>query len=116
MAERGGPNRRGTERAAWLGQVGREQENLRAALAWAARDARECGLRLAAALAPFWTAHGLIGEGRRALAAIMARAPGAERRAATRALAVAGFLALLDGDVDAGERACRESAAASCRG
>ena len=34
IAEEGGPNRRGDERAAWLDRVGRERENLRAALAW----------------------------------------------------------------------------------
>ena len=113
VAERGGPNRRGTERAAWLERVGRERENLRAALAWSG-DA-ERGLRLAAALAPFWIAHGLIGEGRRTLAAALTRAP-ATSVGRTRALAVAGFLALLDGDLEAGERVCRESAAESQAG
>ena len=35
VAEAGGPNRRGDERAAWLDRAGLERENLRAALAWA---------------------------------------------------------------------------------
>ena len=66
IAEEGGPNRRGAERAAWLDRVGRERENLRAALAWTGGDGDvETGLRLAAGLAPFWIAHGLIDEGRR---------------------------------------------------
>lgn len=106
LAEEEGPNRRGAERAAWLERVGREHENLRAALAW--RGDRETRLRLAAALAPFWTAHGLIDEGRRSLAAVLA-VPGEPSVGRGRALAVAGFLGLLDGDVETGERTCRES-------
>lgn len=37
-AEAGGPNRRGAERGAWLDEVGREHDNLRAALAGANRE------------------------------------------------------------------------------
>ena len=81
MAEEGGPNRRGAERAAWLDRVGRERENLRAALAWAGAGGDvETGLRLAAGLAPFWIAHGLIDEGRRSLAAVLADRARAEPR------------------------------------
>ena len=91
MAEEGGPNRRGAERAAWLDRVGRERENLRAALAWAGAGGDvETALRLAAGLAPFWIAHGLIDEGKRSLAAVLAgsREPSVGR---ARALAVAGL-------------------------
>ena len=112
VAESGGPNRRGSERAAWLDRVGRERENMRAALARGGDE--ETGLRLAAALAPYWTAHGLIDEGRRSLAAVLARSRESVGR--TRALAVAGFLGLLDGDVEAGEGTCRESLAQSREG
>ena len=68
----------------------------------------ETGLRLAAGLAPFWIAHGLIDEGKRSLAALargLARA--GPRRA--RALSVAGLLPVLEGDLDAPRAACRES-------
>ena len=109
MAEEGGPNRRGAERAAWLDRVGRERENLRAALAWAGAGGDvETALRLAAGLAPFWIAHGLIDEGKRSLAAVLAgpREPSLGR---ARALSVAGFLRMLEGDLEGGERACRES-------
>ena len=60
---------------AWLEQIGRERENLRAALAWGAFEAGdvETGLRSAAALLPFWTAHALYDEGRRFLAALLSR-------------------------------------------
>ena len=40
----------------------------------------ETGLRLAAGLAPFWIAHGLIDEGKRSLAAVLAALARAERR------------------------------------
>jgi predicted ATPase/DNA-binding SARP family transcriptional activator len=105
MAEEGGPNRRGADRRAWLDRVGRERENLRAALAGSDPDT---GLRLAAALAPFWIAHGLLDEGKSSLAAVLARAP-APGRDRMHALAVAGFLRLLDGDVEEAEAACRVS-------
>jgi predicted ATPase/DNA-binding SARP family transcriptional activator len=75
VVEEGGPNRRGAERAAWLDRVGRERENLRAALAWAGTEGEvETSLRLAAGMAPFWVAHGLIDEGKRSLATTLARA------------------------------------------
>jgi non-specific serine/threonine protein kinase len=109
MAEEGGPNRRGAERAAWLDRVGCERENLRAALAWTGGSGDlETALRMAAGLAPFWIAHGLIDEGRRSLGAVLAdpREPGIGR---ARALAVAGFLRVLEGDLEGAERACHQS-------
>jgi non-specific serine/threonine protein kinase len=108
LVEEGGPNRRGDDRAAWLARVGAERENLRAALAWGG-DA-ETSLRVAAAMAPFWVAHGLIDEGKRSLAAVLdrAREPSLGR---TRALAADGLLRLLDGDLEGGEAACRASVA-----
>jgi predicted ATPase/DNA-binding SARP family transcriptional activator len=116
MAEEGGPNRRGAERAAWLDRVGRERENLRAALAWTGGSGDlETALRMAAGLGPFWIAHGLIDEGRRSLAAVLAdpREPGIGR---ARALAVAGFLRVLEGDLEGAERACHESVTLSGSG
>jgi predicted ATPase/DNA-binding SARP family transcriptional activator len=113
IAEEGGPNRRGEERAAWLERVAGDRENLRAALTWSGRGGdAETGLRLAAGLGPFWIAHGLLDEGKRSLAAVLASppVPGAGR---ARALAVAGFLRMLDDEIEPGERACRESLALS---
>ncbi|MEA2478919.1 MAG: hypothetical protein QOJ07_841, partial [Thermoleophilaceae bacterium] len=105
VAEADGPNRRGAERTSWLERVGRERENLRAALTWA--DA-ETGLRLGAAVAPFWIAHGLIDEGKRSLAAVLGTShePSLGR---ARALSLAGLLHMLEGELDAGEAACRGS-------
>jgi predicted ATPase/DNA-binding SARP family transcriptional activator len=110
LAERGGPNLRGDARAAWLEEMGRERENVRAALSWSAgaEGDVEVGLRLTGALLPFWTAHALYGEGNRFLAALLARSrePTAGR---ARALVAAGWLAGLEGDIDTCEPACRES-------
>jgi predicted ATPase/DNA-binding SARP family transcriptional activator len=109
LAEAGGPNRRGAERAAWLEDVGRERANLRAALAGG--DA-ETGLRLAAALGPFWVSHGLSEEGKRSLTAVLGAAGGGR----APALAILGLLRLLEGELDAGEAACRESLSLSRAG
>ena len=56
VAEEGGPNRRGAERAAWLDRVGRERENLRAALAWS--SARAATRRPACGWPPAWRRSG----------------------------------------------------------
>jgi non-specific serine/threonine protein kinase len=112
VAEDGGPNRRGAARGDWLGRVGEERENLHAALTWCASadGDPETGQRIAAALQPYWTAHGLYDEGRRFLAALRSRSrePTAGR---ARALAVAGWIAGIEGDAAKCEPACRESLA-----
>ena len=112
VAEEAGPNAGGSARAAWLEDVGRERENLRAALAWGAsgRGDAETGLRTAAALLPFWTAHALYEEAHRFLAALLSRSPEPTVGRA-RALAVVGWIAGIEGDADRCEPACRESLA-----
>ena len=62
------------------GELERERENVRAALAWCAGEGgdAETGLRLAGSAMPYWLAHGLIAEGPRALSAALARTSRAE--------------------------------------
>jgi predicted ATPase/DNA-binding SARP family transcriptional activator len=112
VAEAGGPNLRGDARAAWLDQVAEERENLYAALTWSASEAGdpETGLRIAAAMLPYWITHALLGEGRGFLAVLLARSaePSVGR---ARALAAAGWLAGIEADVDRYEPAARESLA-----
>jgi non-specific serine/threonine protein kinase len=54
------------EEQRWQGRVKRELPNVRAAVGWLReRGQAAAGLRLAAALGPFWFTAGYIGEGRR---------------------------------------------------
>ncbi|HEV2462097.1 MAG TPA: tetratricopeptide repeat protein, partial [Ktedonobacterales bacterium] len=67
LAEQAEPELRGPEGVAWLDRLEREHDNFRAALAWAQahpRSEAELGLRLAAALEPFWFQRGHVSEGR----------------------------------------------------
>jgi predicted ATPase/DNA-binding SARP family transcriptional activator/tetratricopeptide (TPR) repeat protein len=116
-AEDGGPNRRGPERAAWFDRLDRERENVRGSLAWSAGEGgdAETGRRLAGSLMPYWLAHGVVGEGIDALAAALARTSEASL-GRSRALAMTGLLALLDGDPGGSERACGETLTRSWSG
>jgi non-specific serine/threonine protein kinase len=103
-----------------LNQLERENENLRAALEWAVeREPPEMGLRLGAALWPFWDLHGSYAEGRRWLHVLLARTrppstpvqPGPGDALRARALSGAGHLAFRQGDLTA-VRALQEEALA----
>jgi len=102
LAERAGSEPPGAEGAA-LARLGAEPENLRAALDFAAsapgRSAAALGLRLAAALLPFWYGRGHFAEGRRRIEALLARAGGrAPGPIRSKALGVAGALAWAEGE------------------
>jgi predicted ATPase len=67
LAEQAEPELRGPVGVAWLDRLEQEHDNFRAALAWTQvhpRAALDLGLRLAAALEPFWFSRGHISEGR----------------------------------------------------
>ena len=66
LAEEAGPHLVGREQKAWLSRLGREQENLRAALRWGFEH-HEDGfvLQLVGALWQFWFLRGQWSEGRR---------------------------------------------------
>jgi predicted ATPase/DNA-binding SARP family transcriptional activator len=70
-----------------LGRIEREQDNLRAALAWCTRDPKggEAGLRLGGALWPFWYTRGYSAEARQHLQRILDH-PGAQEATPERAL------------------------------
>jgi non-specific serine/threonine protein kinase len=120
LAERGGPEVRGPNAAAWLGRLEREHDNLRAALGWAReRGAAETGLRLAAALHSFWWVRGHLREGRSWVETLLALPAGPEatrtvgsapgtvwtvpEAVRARALYTGGTMALFQGDVAAAE-------------
>src|SRR5260370_27510989 len=100
--------------ATWFDRLTVEHDNLRAALEWcqaagtddAGCHGAEIGLRLAAALHPFWEHRGHAREGRAWLERMLAR--GSPRTAArARALIGAGCMAKRDGDT-AVAQACFE--------
>jgi len=101
LAETAGPQLYGPQQKEWLDRLEREHDNMRAALDYvgSAPGEDEAGLRLGVALTPFWEVRGHQTEGRRHLAAALARA---DKAAATveraQALVGAGRLAVQQGD------------------
>jgi non-specific serine/threonine protein kinase len=98
LAERAESKLMGEDQGTWLRSLEIEHDNLRAALIWSQENGTgEAGLRLAAALAAFWTRVGYLSEGsgwlQQALAACREVGP-----ARVQALYQAGRLAQQRGD------------------
>jgi predicted ATPase/transcriptional regulator with XRE-family HTH domain len=116
LAERAEPLLHGPEQVAWLDRLEREQDNLRAALAWTGEhgtvDAR---LQLAIALSRYWASRGYLVEGRRWLQAVLAASEdgGASPVLRMRALLKTGLMAKWQGDLDAGRRLLAEAVTAA---
>lgn len=112
MAERAEPELLGPNQRHWLDALEREQQNLRAALAWSWEARSERGLHLAAALWRFWAMHDHLTEGRRWLDAMLTvgetngKEPPALR---AKALNGAGNLARRQGDIDSAKALFEES-------
>ena len=105
LAEAAEPALNGPDAKDWGTRLEREHDNLRAALRWALdRGDAVLGLRLAAALWRFWSAHGHLGEGRRWLREALAL-PG-EVAARGQALAGAATLAIEQADYDEAADLC----------
>jgi predicted ATPase/DNA-binding NarL/FixJ family response regulator len=105
----------GPRRAEWITDLDADHENLRAAIEFCMSDVREvaAGAELACHLWRYWETHGHLTEGRRIMAALLDQL---DETAAVRprALWVAGFLALVQGDA-ARARALLEAALAAAR-
>lgn len=98
LAERAEPRLQGPEQTSWLQRLDDDQENIRAALAWAIEAGDpEIALRLAGAAWWFWYVRGRFSEGRRWLerAAAMHGGPPSAR---IKVLSGAAGLATLQGD------------------
>jgi predicted ATPase/transcriptional regulator with XRE-family HTH domain len=95
LGERTAPDLRARDQVGWLDCIQSEQDNIRAALSWAthANAALEHGLRLAAAMAPWFAARGNVDEGRGWLDGLLARRSAAPPAIRVKALAAAGMLA-----------------------
>lgn len=111
LAEQAAPQLWGAEHAAWVRQLHQELDNLRAAVQWVIQQHNTAlGVRLVCALHWFWFLDGVVSEGRRSAAGILA-VVGAAGDAAARAavLQVAGALAVLDADYAAARGPVEES-------
>jgi predicted ATPase/DNA-binding XRE family transcriptional regulator len=100
LAQEAEPHLYSGERARWLRRLSEEQDNIRAALAWALdQDDTELGLRLVGALW-LWFLRRLLIEGRRWAEEFLARPRSLQPTAARAAtLFAAGHFAWLQGDV-----------------
>lgn len=101
----------GPEQAMWLDRIEAEHDNCRAALAWAAKGSSvEPGLRLAAALWPFWYMRGYLREGRQRLGDLLAAGGAAAVPPAIRGRAINAYGALTyyQGDYAAARSAWEE--------
>ena len=105
LAEEAEREREGDEHSAWLARLERANDNLRAALAWSLEQegTGEMALRLAGALAWFWSERWFLGEGREWLEqslAVSTSSQAAERypRAWAQVVTGIGDLAARQGD------------------
>ena len=105
LAERAEPALAGPEQAFWLARLGEENANIRAALAWSREAGQlELGLRLAGALVRFWSARGLMAEGRQWLERALAEADGVSAAVRAKAEFAAGYAALGLGEFTGAEQ------------
>jgi predicted ATPase/class 3 adenylate cyclase/Tfp pilus assembly protein PilF len=95
----------GAEQSKWLDRLENEHDNLRAALSWAreSEDAEhvDAGLRAASDILRYWTLRGYYTEAREHLRGLLAKAAqlsGSSKVSQAKALAVAGRLAVWQGD------------------
>jgi predicted ATPase/DNA-binding CsgD family transcriptional regulator len=110
LAEQIEPKLFGAEQVHWFDTLEREHENMRAALRWFIESGEsERSLRLAGALARFWTVRGYVGEGRQWLQHALASSGHLPLHARAKVLSWAGWLALLQSEISTAEQLCKES-------
>ena len=111
LAERAAPELLRSDQSAWLDRLGREHDNLRAALEWCLEtEDHDAGLRLASVLGRFWLVRGHLAEGRKWLAQLLQRSEGVSPRVRARALRTAGMMAVYGQSDHAGGLASYEEA------
>jgi non-specific serine/threonine protein kinase len=103
LVERAEPELTGPHQGGWLDRLETEYGNLRTALSWLLGEEKvpgahaESGLRMAAALWPFWNMYSL-SEGRAWLERGLARSSAASASVRAKALNETGWLTLFQGD------------------
>ena len=100
----------GPDQARWLTRLEAEHDNIRAALSFSLGEGGDAGsgVRLAAALWPFWFARGYLSEGRRWLESAVSRTGPATTLARAKALNGAGWLAAYQGEYGAAKARIEE--------
>jgi non-specific serine/threonine protein kinase len=105
LAERAEPSLTSPDQAYWLSRLAEENANIRAALAWSTETGElDTGLRIAGALVRFWSARGLMGEGRQWLEDALGRSNGVAPLVRAKAEFAAGYAALGLGDFSGARR------------
>jgi predicted ATPase/class 3 adenylate cyclase len=95
LAEAAGRELTGPHQVAWLDRLGRDQDNLRAALRWAVEsDHAETGLLIAAAIWRFWQLRDHLAEGEAWLTELLA-APSASAATPARAAGAAALASVV---------------------
>ncbi|CAA9389496.1 MAG: hypothetical protein AVDCRST_MAG03-495 [uncultured Rubrobacteraceae bacterium] len=101
LAERAGPELRGSEQAIWLGRLETELDNLRAALSWSVENGRGAEVaRTAWTSWTYWWLSGHISEGRRWAEEALGREPEMPASARATLLFVAATLGQALSDFD----------------
>jgi predicted ATPase/DNA-binding SARP family transcriptional activator len=111
LAERSDRQFSHSDQRAWFERLDLEHDNLRAALQWSIRVAKDAerGLRLCGALWRFWQTRGYLAEGRRWLEAALALEGGASDETLATAYHGASGLASLQGDMESAQRLLEQS-------
>jgi predicted ATPase/transcriptional regulator with XRE-family HTH domain len=113
LAERAEPEYGRPEHALWLKRMGREHDNLRAAMQWALEQAEkdpemETALRLGGALREFWIGHDYLREGQHFLGQALERSKHVISSPRAKALIAAANIAINRGDFSQGELLARQ--------
>jgi LuxR family maltose regulon positive regulatory protein len=114
LAETAEPALLGVDHGYWLALLAREQDNIRAVLAWTLEvNEIEPGIAIASAIWHFWWVRGQLGEGQRWLDELLATAEhvGASAGVRAKALNAAGSLALGIGDYERARERYEQSVA-----
>jgi predicted ATPase/DNA-binding CsgD family transcriptional regulator len=115
LAEEAEPRLEGSpQETMWLKRLGREYDNLRAAMQWSlepgeAGQTHEMTLRLGGALRGFWLARGYWSEGQNFLKHALVGSQGISRSVRVKAVSAAAQLALKRGDYDQAKVLAEES-------
>jgi predicted ATPase/DNA-binding CsgD family transcriptional regulator len=116
LAEEAEPEWEGPQQAVWSERLEQEHDNVRAAMLWSLEQGEtghdwELALRLGGALRRFWQVRGYLSEGRSFLEKVLAGSVGIVSAGHVKALIAMGHVAVIQGDYDRVEAACKESLA-----